>query len=101
MTFAAKIALVDFAHIHFVAALLHLKNLVVAACAFKTLAVDMRIMTEYNRAGILRLEGDIASANLFSKRGKRNQHAENKSKQNTLFHCYPLRQSFTAFSRSL
>ena len=69
---AAEVALGDLAHIHLVGALGHLENLVMAARAFQTLAVDVLFVAENDRRGILGCEGQVSTPDLLGKSGKGN-----------------------------
>jgi hypothetical protein len=65
MAFAAKFALGDLAHVHFVRAVGHLEDLVVAAGAFQAATVHVLIVAEQYGRRIFRREGKVSSSDFL------------------------------------
>jgi hypothetical protein len=86
VTLAAKSPFGDLAHIHFIGALGHLKNLIVATGAFQTLALHMDLMTEYDLHRPLRPECQIAASDHLGSRVNGQYHAEQKAYREYLLH---------------
>jgi len=82
MTFAAEISLGDFTHFHLVGPLGHLEYLVMAPGAFESFSIDVLVVTENHRLGILGCEGQISTADLLTERPKRHHHASDYRRKN-------------------
>jgi hypothetical protein len=61
MTLAAKTALRDFIHLHFIRALRHLEYLIMTTGAFEAFIDHMLFMTERDRRSTYRREPQIAT----------------------------------------
>jgi hypothetical protein len=86
---SAEVSLGDLAHVHLVRTLGHLEDLVMAARAFDALALDMGVMAEVHRTGILGREFDIPAADLLRHHRQRQSQTYDKKQENEyLFHQF-------------
>jgi hypothetical protein len=86
---AAKRALGQLGHIHFIGTLRHLKDLIVATRAFQPSALHMELMTEYDLSRPFGPEGKITAPNHFSPSVHGKHRAEHKTDRENLFHPHP------------
>ncbi len=76
VAFAAKITLIDFAHLHFVGTLGHQENLLISSGAFQPFSIYMLFMAEYDRRCILRSECQISATDFLGEGPDRHHQAD-------------------------